>query len=420
VRLLFLAPAFPPFPGGGERYVRSLALHLSRLGNQVTVVTTTAAEERDFWQRPVTPRSNTDTSDGPLRLIRCPLPGFPGGRPALFAWRKLMVLLSALPGDQTNWLQRMAIRIPPIEGLAETLNRLPDEFDLIHGFNISWEHPLVLGWQMARRRHRPLVITPFAHLGTTGRDRVARNSTMDHQRRMMSEAQAILTLTAIEKELLARWQIGPGFMTVIGGGLDPLPPPVEPSLVRQRYSLAQSYALFIGRTSFDKGAIHAAQAALQLRQGGQPVNLVLIGQTTPEFDRFYQKLPAGEQACIRRLGVVDESEKHALLAGCEMLLLPSRSDSFGIVFLEAWAHGRPVIGARAGGIPGVVDNGQNGILIPFGDVAALAQAMAQLLTDPALNARMGANGRQKVSFEYTWEQVASRTQSSYEQVLAAP
>lgn len=394
-------------------------MHLAQLGNQVTVVTSTATVERDFWQRPANPQSITDDFDGPLRLIRCPLPGFRGGRPALYAWRKLMVGLSALPGDQTPWLKRMATLIPPMEGLVETLAQLPDEFDLIHGFNISWEHPLTVGWQLAQRRRRPLVVTPFAHLGTTGRDRVARNSTMDHQRRLMSEAQAILTLTEIEKELLSSWQIRPDFMTVIGGGLDPVPPEIETATVLNKYGLARPYALFIGRANFDKGAIHAAQAALQLHRSGQVMDLVLAGQTTPEFDRFIQQLQAGDKQAIHLLGIVDEGEKHALLEGSKMLLLPSRSDSFGIVLLEAWAHGKPVIGAQSGGIPGVVDDGQNGILVPFGEVTALARAIEQLLTDPSLNERMGENGRRKVNTDYTWEQVANRTQSSYQRILAA-
>ena len=59
---------------------------------------------------------------------------------------------------------------------------------------------------------------------------------------------------------------------------------------------------------------------------------------------------------IRPLGILDEGEKHAILEASTMLLLPSHSDSFGIVILEAWAHGKPVIGARAGGIPGVIDD----------------------------------------------------------------
>ena len=168
--------------------------------------------------------------------------------------------------------------------------------------------------------------------------------------------------------------------------------------------LPEPYAVFVGRLSADKGAIHAAEAILRLRRRGRALSLALVGAATPEFERFYRGLPAAEQAAVRPLGLLPEGDKHAVLARSRCLLLPSHSDSFGIVLLEAWSHGRPVVAARAGGIPGVVDEGVNGLLAPFGDVAALAQ-------------RLGERGRAKVASEYNWEAVAERVHAHYRAIL---
>ena len=92
-------------------------------------------------------------------------------------------------------------------------------------------------------------------------------------------------------------------------------------------------------------------------------------------------------------------------------------DSFGLVFLEAWAHGKPVIGARAGGIPGVVDDGENGILVNFGDVHAMTEAVRLLLFDQLLRQQMGENGRLKVRSKYNWEQITGQVLGVYETVL---
>ena len=92
-------------------------------------------------------------------------------------------------------------------------------------------------------------------------------------------------------------------------------------------------------------------------------------------------------------------------------------DSFGLVFLEAWAHGKPVIGAWAGGIPGVVDDGENGILVNFGDVPAMTEAVRLLLSDQPLRQRMGENGRSKVSTKYKWEKITEQVLDVYESVL---
>jgi len=100
-----------------------------------------------------------------------------------------------------------------------------------------------------------------------------------------------------------------------------------------------------------------------------------------------------------------------------MLVLPSRVDAFGMVFLEAWAHGKPVIGARAGGIPGLIDDGVDGLLVPWGDAEALAQGVRDLLSDPSLAEQLGAAGRRKTSCHYTWEAVGAQVNRIYEQMV---
>ena len=142
-----------------------------------------------------------------------------------------------------------------------------------------------------------------------------------------------------------------------------------------------------------------------------------VGQKTEEFERFYEQLADAGKQVIRPIGILDEQTKHALLSEAAMLMLPSRTDSFGIVLLEAWAHGKPVVAARVGGIPGVVDDGENGILVNFGDVQAMKSAVQLLLVDQALNHSMGTSGREKVLTHYNWEHLTDRMLDVYETVL---
>lgn len=406
--LLFVTPAFPPLPGGGERYARSLALALLRAGHQITVVTSKAEQERDFWQGTAAVRP-TNESDQGLQIWRCPLAPFPAGRRGLLAWRKLMVVLSALPGDQTSLLLRMTRLVPPLQGIEATLAR-QQNVDLVHGFNISWEHALVAAWQFARERRLPYVLTPFAHLGEGRRSRVARNSMMDHQRHILAGANAVHVLTRIEAEGFRFWGLQPREIVEVGGGVDP-PPVIGEKLAAG--SLPKPFVLFLGRASYDKGAIHAVEAVQQVRGEGYDLNLVLAGQTTAELDRFLQRQNDLARASIHQLGLVDEVTKHGLLAEATALLLPSRTDSFGIVLLEAWQHGTPVVGAAVGGIQGVVDGGENGLLVPFGDVTALAAAIRLLLDEPARGEALGRCGQAKVTERYTWERVRERVLESY-------
>jgi glycosyltransferase involved in cell wall biosynthesis len=318
-----------------------------------------------------------------------------------------MVLASMLPGDQTRLLTRMAHRVPPIHGLEAVLSgqELPD---IVFGFNLSWEYPALAARQYARRRALPFVLVPFAHLGESKRTRMARNNTMDHQRRLAAAADRVLALTEAEVRGFAEWAIPVEHMSVVGGGLDPIPPLPDSAAVLVRTRLSRPFALFVGRATHDKGAIDSAQAVLQLRREGLPISLALVGRIAPEFSRFFSTLTPAEREIIRPLGVLSEVDKHCLLEQAQMLLLPSRTDSFGLVLLEAWIHETPVIGAQAGGVASVISDGEDGLLTPFGDVPTLAEAIRRLATDAALNQQLGKQGKHKVLTQYTWAQVADK------------
>jgi glycosyltransferase involved in cell wall biosynthesis len=88
---------------------------------------------------------------------------------------------------------------------------------------------------------------------------------------------------------------------------------------------------------------------------------------------------------------------------CDLLAMPSRADSYGIVYLEAWAAGKPVIGAFAGGVPDVIRDGEDGFLVPFGDAHMLAEYMRMLLDDTRLARAMGERGHTRAVTECTWE-----------------
>ncbi len=397
--------------------MRALARQLVQRCHHVTVVTSSAQKEQDLWQGRSVSYSELDKDLPNLRILCCGLRAIRGGRRGLLAWRKLMTLISALPGSQTAVLMRMARIIPNLSDLLDVFAQVEQPVNIVHGFNLSWEHALAAGWEYARRNKLPFVATPFAHLGVQGQDRVARNSTMDHQLHILRDAERVLTLTSVEQKGLQAYGLQAERGAVIGGGVEVWQNHFDTAVPTKSFGLDSSFALFIGRVSYEKGALHAAKAILQLNRQGRRVQLALVGQISPEFDRFYAQLTDSERQIIRPLGIVSESDKHALLDAANMLLLPSRTDSFGIALLEAWTHGKPVIGARAGGIPGVIDADENGLLVDFGDVGGLATAVQCLLEDQSLAQKLGQNGYQKAATEYTWASVAERTLAQYQELI---
>jgi glycosyltransferase involved in cell wall biosynthesis len=109
---------------------------------------------------------------------------------------------------------------------------------------------------------------------------------------------------------------------------------------------------------------------------------------------------------VHFLSGLSYEELAACYDACEMFALPSRSEGFGLVYLEAMARGKPVIGGAHGGAPEVIEDGVTGYLVAHGDAPQLATSIETLLSDPAMAQKMGARGRQRVEREFRFSAFA--------------
>ena len=134
---------------------------------------------------------------------------------------------------------------------------------------------------------------------------------------------------------------------------------------------------------------------------GFRTHVVLAGPEMPNFLQFWQSYTGKEH--VTRLGVLSEEQKRDFYAGIDAFCLPSRTDSFGLVLLEAWANGKPVVAYRAGGPADLIRSGYDGYLVNCGDVSELAARLGDLATDPALVRKMGERGRERVATAFRWD-----------------
>ncbi len=127
---------------------------------------------------------------------------------------------------------------------------------------------------------------------------------------------------------------------------------------------------------------------------------------------------------VEFVGTAADEQLPALYRSAEVLALPSVertcygravrvSELLGLVVIEAMASGTPVVASRVGGLPEVIDDGETGFLVPPGDVRALRERLEQILRDPGLGRRIGANARQAVLERFTWVKVAQRCLVAY-------
>lgn len=116
---------------------------------------------------------------------------------------------------------------------------------------------------------------------------------------------------------------------------------------------------------------------------------------------------------ITDLGEVDEDTKQHLLSCCLFLCVPSNDESFGMVYVEAMSHGKPVIALDISPINEIIENGKTGILVPPKDTESLHQAIKELMTNETLRTKMCKAARHSFENRYNIEKIIGRYKQLY-------
>lgn len=285
---------------------------------------------------------------------------------------------------------------------ARALLTLPGPYDLVHAHLGEDAAVLALALAAARRWSAPLVVT--VHLSP-------RHTLAGHGPRAVflrvvggavetvacRRAAAVVTLT----ERLADRVRGCG-----------APVHVVPSGVRgPAYTAAPTGGagiLYVGRLHPQKGLDTLVRAAALLP--GVPVTLAGDGPERAALEQLAGQLGVAGRVLVT--GFRPHREVPALLAAADVVVLPSRYEELGTALVEAMAAGRPVVASAVGGIPELVRDGVDGLLVPPGEPVALATAVEKLLADPDLAAALGASGRARVA-EHDWAVLAGRILDVY-------
>jgi glycosyltransferase involved in cell wall biosynthesis len=167
-----------------------------------------------------------------------------------------------------------------------------------------------------------------------------------------------------------------------------------------------------------KGVDHLLDAVAKLRVD-RAVELQLVSTLKPDGPTARRIAALGIADCVHVRSDITDAELAELLASAEVMCVPSRYEGFSLPTVEAMACGTPVVASRAGALPEVVGtDGDCGVLVPPGDVDALATALGRLLDSPAERERMGAAGRARATGRFSWTAVAQATAQAYGEAIA--
>jgi len=261
--------------------------------------------------------------------------------------------------------------------------------DLIYATSFPYDH-IFPAYIAAKKWNIPIIITPLIHQEFPELYLTATKLTM------LNNADSIFVISDSEKKVLVNKGVNEEKISIIQPFINLVSEEKIKNDFRDKFSIGKNkIVLFVGSKSFVKGIIHLIEALTKVWQKKSDVILVVIGPTTEEFRKFYSKLPESIKKKIIDLGITDEKTKKDAISECDLLALPSKSESFGLVYLEAWMYEKPVIGCNILPISDMIENKKNGLLVEFGNINQLKDSILELLDNPSLSQKYGKDGKNK-------------------------
>ncbi|MDG6221252.1 MAG: glycosyltransferase family 4 protein [Candidatus Thermoplasmatota archaeon] len=373
MRICLVSPYFHPHIGGVESHVYELARYLSRRGHVVEVISSNSNNAATQERR-----------DG-FTVKRAKCHGTPFNTP-----------LS-----------------PGIKNLV-----MEGDYDIVH---VHYPPPLTEHWAFRglKKKHVPLVLTYHCDLELRGgaKKLIGLYDAMYGNRVRKMADRVIVTTPSYAATSRRVWNVSPSVVPNAVNAKN-FNPKRDGSEIREAMGIKpdQYMVLFVGRLVPHKAVQFLIEAAKSL---DKDTRIVVVGTGPYEEELRRRSVSMGVKDNIIFAGAVENSRLPLFYAACDLFVLPSisRLEAFGIVLLEAMATGKPVIASGIPGVKEVITPGQEGLVAEPMNPDDLAEKIRWMKEHPKESEEMGRNGRARVEKEYTWEEVCSKIEAIYKELV---
>jgi glycosyltransferase involved in cell wall biosynthesis len=297
------------------------------------------------------------------------------------------------------------------------------QIDIVHG-----QSPSSFGYACFRRKRLPFIVTlhstsfgeissflkmymPSTSLPEIYNSLVVQCLWATLTRFECGRADRVITVSkSLAKEAVNFYGISKDKVVAIHNGVNFLDdPPIERRNGRH-------VILYVGRLIQEKGLEYLIGAMPYVLSRFPEAKLQLVGDGNHRrrLKSLAQKLKV--DGSVDFSGIVPSDMLYSLYARASVVVQPSIYESCGIPVLEAMSMGKPVVGARAGGIPELIKNGETGLLVEPRSSAQLGAAISTLLSNWSYSTKLGEKGRSVVTAHFTWKEVARKTLELYEEI----
>lgn len=387
IAMLSWESLYSPCVGGVGRHASELAAALHRNGHDVHVFTRLASGQRFH-----------EIIDG-VHYQRCPYLGLPD-----------------FVDDVNSMCRAFVERVLVVEDMTRP-------FDVVHAHD--WLAANAMIW-IKQGRARPGVFTvhstEYARCGNAFPPGRSERIRMQERAGTYWADRVICVSNAVRSEIAWMYEVPEWKMNVIPNGVARarFERSVDTASVRAQHHIGPDdpVVVFSGRLEWQKGPDLLMEAMPAVLRAHPNARLLYVGDGSmrPGIENRARHL--GLAPAVRFLGRRDEADIAALYQISDVVCVPSRNEPFGIVILEAWSAGKPVIVTDHGGASEVVRHEHSGLHVsPTPD--SIAWGIASILAAPERARRMGANGREESATHYSWRAIADETARVYEHASAA-
>lgn len=392
MNILYTITSYPPSMGGAQLYAHEIAKRMS-IDHKVKVACFFDTNRTDWLLGTTLKASSSERTYN-----------YEGIEVKQIHFNK-KEKLRIFPGVCTYYMNK-TLNMQVISGLIES--KLKDSAfkpDLIHNIRVGREPLSYASFSLAKNMGIPFVFTPLHHSRWS-------HPFFKEYHRLYRQANGLIALTEHEKRVYKDLGVKDNNIFVTGMGTV-LSPQSNPQRFKEKYNLTGNIILFIGQGYKYKGISELFKAASIIFESRQDVDFIFIGPQTQYSSRLFRN---NHDKRIKHLGKVDLQTKTDALSACDIFCLPSRQESFGAVFLEAWSFQKPVIGLNIPQLRCFIEDGINGYLVTP-DPKIIAQRVINLLESIDLRKKFGKAGKKLMEKKFTWNVLYSKTVAAYEQVL---
>ena len=376
MRIAIVSPYSWSYPGGVNRHVEALAGAFSERGHELAVMAPFDSPDR------ITSALHRSEP----RLTELPETVWSLGRSVGIGANGSVSNLSTFP-EGVFALRRGLARFAP---------------DVVH---VHEPVALVVGWDACSYRAAPIIGTFHSYSTKAFPNHAA---SLIGARRKLNQLHTRIAVSEAARWTGRRW-FG-GEYEVIPNGVDLDGPPAGPQPEADELRV-----LFVGRAEERKG-LPVLLRAFEALAEHVPARLEVVGATSGEIERHLS-----DPGTLRRIDAtarVEHDELWQRLHRADVLCAPSlRGESFGMILIEAFAAGTPVVASAIAGYAEVVSDGVDGVLVPPGDPQCLAEELQTIHLDPERCRTMGEAARESAQ-RYAWSEVAEKVEGVYERAIA--